>query len=269
MNTFKTSTLKKFENILRQRNYSIKTVEMYSSYVLKYYKHINKDVYQLTISDLTEYLYNYKYSSVSQQNQVINALKIFYKYILNKSNIHLNKIERPRNEKRLPQVIDKTYVLQKISKIENLKHKSILSLAFSVGLRVSEVINLKITDIDSTRMVIIIRQSKGNKDRIVPLSQNILNLLREYYKVFKPKEHLFNGQFDLKYSSTSCNQLVKQYLGNKYHFHLLRHSCFTSLLESGTDIRIIQKLAGHSSSKTTEVYTHVSTQILQNIPLPI
>jgi integrase/recombinase XerD len=269
MNTFELSTLKKFENILSQKNYAKNTIQMYSFYVLKFYTTINKDVYELTISDLTNYLYSYKFTSISQQNQIINALKLFYKYILNKSDIHLNKIERPRKEKHLPQIIDKQYVLQQIAKIENLKHKAILSLAFSVGLRVSEVINLKIADIDSNRMVITIWKAKGNKDRIVPLSQNILILLREYYKAFKPNEYLFNGQFDLKYSATSCNQLVKQYLGKNYHFHLLRHSCFTSLLESGTDIRIIQKLAGHVSSKTTEIYTHVSTNILQNIPLPI
>jgi site-specific recombinase XerD len=118
-------------------------------------------------------------------------------------------------------------------------------------------------------MIINIKNGKGKKDRIVPLSPNILELLRNYFKEYKPKEYLFNGQNSLKYSSTSCNQIVKKYLGNKYHFHLLRHSCFTSLLECGTDLRIIQNLAGHSSSKTTEIYTHVSTNLLNKINLPI
>ena len=169
----------------------------------------------------------------------------------------------------MPKIINKEFLLEQINKIDNLKHKAILSLGFSVGLRVSEVINLKIEDIDSKLMIINIKQAKGKKDRIVPLSQNILILLRNYFKKFTPKEYLFNGQFSLQYSTTSCNQLVKQYLGKEYHFHLLRHSCFTSLLESGTDLRIIQKLAGHSSSKTTEIYTHVSKNILNKIPLPI
>lgn len=142
-------------------------------------------------------------------------------------------------------------------------------LAYSVGLRVSEVINLKITDIDSSRMIITIRQAKGKKDRVVPLSPNVLNVLREYFKEFKPKVFLFNGQFDPQYSATSCNAIVKQYLGNRYHFHLLRHSCFTNLLEGGTDLRIIQKIAGHASSKTTEIYTHVSTQLLHKVALPV
>ena len=118
-------------------------------------------------------------------------------------------------------------------------------------------------------MVIIIRQSKGNKDRIVPLTENILNLLRLYYKQYKPKDYLFNGQNGLKYSPESCNKIVKKYIGKDYHFHLLRHSCFTNLTDQGIDLRIIQKLAGHSSSKTTEIYTHVSTELLNKLPLAL
>lgn len=118
-------------------------------------------------------------------------------------------------------------------------------------------------------MIITIRQSKGKKDRIVALSEKILEILREYFKEFKPKEYLFNGQFDLQYSHRSCNQIVKQYLGKEYHFHQLRHSNATALLEAGTDLRVIQKHLGHSSSKTTEIYTHVSTTVLQSMALPI
>lgn len=118
-------------------------------------------------------------------------------------------------------------------------------------------------------MIIHIHNAKGRKDRIVPLSENILLLLREYYKKYKPKEYLFNGQFELKYSAKSCNQIIKKYLGEKYHFHQLRHSFATFLIENGTGLRRIQKLLGHSSSKTTEIYTHVSTENLHKINLPI
>ena len=198
----------------------------------------------------------------------ISALKLFYTRTI-KQPFKFKYIEYPRSEKKLPRVIDQKFLLEKISLIENLKHKSIISLAFSTGMRVSEICNLKIEDIDSKRMIIYIRNAKGNKDRIVPLSENILQLLRLYFKEYKPKTYLFNGQFDLIYSSRSCNEIVKKYIGKDYHFHLLRHSSFTTLLESGVDLRIIQKLAGHASSKTTEIYTHVSNNILQKIKLPI
>jgi site-specific recombinase XerD len=260
--------LKIYKQSLKYFNYSERTIEMYSHYFEKFIINRNKYYQHLTSIDFTEYLTNYKFSSISQQNQIINALKFGYEKVLNKKYDKID-FQRPRKEKHLPQIIDKDFLLSKINQIENIKHKSIISLAYSVGLRVSEVINLKISDIDSKRMLINIRQAKGNKDRIVPLSQVILELLRKYFVQYKPKEYLFNGQFDIKYSPESCNQIVKKYLGKEYHFHLLRHSCFTSLLESGTDLRIIQKLAGHSSSKTTEIYTHVSTQLLNKINLPI
>jgi len=249
-------------------NYSKRSIEIYAHYLNKFLISVNKYSKHLTSNDFQNYLNNYKFTSISQQNQIINSIKFYYEKVLNKK---YDKIDfsRPRNEKRLPQIIEKNYLINKINNIQNLKHKAIIALAYSVGLRVSEVINLKIFDIDSKRMIININQTKGKKDRIVPLSLNILKILRDYYKEYRPKEYLFNGQFDLQYSSTSCNQIVKKYLGKDYHFHLIRHSTFTSLLESGTDLRIIQKLAGHKSSKTTEIYTHVSTNLLSKINLPI
>ena len=142
-------------------------------------------------------------------------------------------------------------------------------MTYSVGLRVSEVVNLKIQDIDSKRMLIHIKNAKGRKDRIVPLSQNVLDLLREYYKKYKPKEYLFNGQTTIQYSVGSCQKIYKKYIDINSSIHTLRHSSFTNLLESGTDLRIIQKIAGHSSSKTTEIYTHVSNKLLSKVNLPI
>jgi site-specific recombinase XerD len=260
--------LKIINEKLKYFNYSKNTNKIYFHYIKEFLVKTNKYYYHLTSKDIQKYIDNYDFSSISQQNQVISSIKFLYEKVLNKK---YNKVSftRPRNEKRLPQIIDKEYLLNQINKIKNPKHKTIISLAYSVGLRVSEIINLKIEDIDSKRMIINIIQGKGKKDRIVPLSNNILNLLRDYYKEYKPKIYLFNGQNSLQYSSTSCNQIVKKYIGSKYHFHLLRHSCFTSLLENGTDLRIIQKLAGHKSVKTTEIYTHVSKQTLNKISLPI
>jgi site-specific recombinase XerD len=139
----------------------------------------------------------------------------------------------------------------------------------SSDLRVSEITNLKIEDIDSKRMIIHIKNAKGKKDRIVPLSQRVLDLLRDYWKEYKPKEYLFNGQSGGKYSINSCQKIYKKYIDEASSIHTLRHSSFTNLLESGTDLRIIQKIAGHSSSKTTEIYTHVSNQLLSKVKLPI
>ncbi len=142
-------------------------------------------------------------------------------------------------------------------------------MTYSVGLRVSEIVNIKIEDIDSKRMLIHIKNAKGRKDRIVPLSQTVLELLRNYFKEYRPKEYLFNGQNELRYSIGSCQKIYKKYIDTNSSIHTLRHSSFTNLLESGTDLRIIQKIAGHSSSKTTEIYTHVSNQLLNKVNLPI
>lgn len=260
--------IRQCEDKLHYFNYSNNTVKIYKHYITEFLIKQNKQVVHISSNDYSTYLSQYNFTSISQQNQVINALKFLYEKVLNKKYQKID-FQRPRKEKKLPKVIDNEFLIKTINNIRNLKHKTIISLAYSTGTRVSEVVNLKITDIDSKRMIITIRQSKGNKDRIVPLSQTILQLLRDYYKKYKPKEYLFNGQDSLQYSARSCNQIVKKYLGEQYHFHLLRHSCFTKLLENGTDLRIIQKIAGHSNVKTTEIYTHVSNAVLNKVILPI
>lgn len=250
-------------------NYSPQTKNNYMYHIKDFVRSVgNKQIIHLNSKDFQNYLDCYNFSSISQQNQVINSIRFLYKFGLEKKYDKVS-FKRPRSEKKLPKIIEKEFLLDAISKITNSKHKAIISLAYSTGMRVSEVCNLKISDIDSKRMIITIRQSKGRKDRIVGLSEKILDILRIYFTEYKPKEYLFNGQFDLQYSSTSCNQIVKKYLGKEYHFHLLRHSNATALLEAGTDLRIIQKHLGHSSSKTTEIYTHVSTASLRMMPLPI
>jgi site-specific recombinase XerD len=262
--------LKIFQEKLRYKNYSQSSINLYTSYLKNFIEYGGiKDPYQIRTQQIVSFLEKYPYTSCSQQNQYIGALKLFAKYILNKKDIHLTKIERPKSEKKLPRVIDGEFIKERLSKIENLKHKAILTLTYSVGLRVSEIVNLKIEDIDSKRMLIHIKNAKGRKDRIVPLSQNVLNLLREYFKQCRPNEYLFNGQTSNKYSIGSCQQIYKKYIESSGHIHTLRHSCATNLLENGTDLKIIQKILGHSSVKTTEIYTHVSNQILSRVNLPI
>jgi integrase/recombinase XerD len=259
-----------FTEKLRYKNYSPRTIDVYKSYLNTFLQLNNiKDPYQVTTNQIVKFLESYNFTSTSQQNQYIGCLKLFAKYILNKKDIHLSKIERPRNEKKLPRVIDGEHIKSQLSKIENTKHRAILTLTYSVGLRVSEVVNLKIENIDSKRMLIHIKNAKGRKDRIVPLSEVVLVLLREYFKEYRPKEYLFNGQYGGKYSTGSCQKIYKKYIDQNSSIHTLRHSSFTNLLEGGTDLRIIQKIAGHASSKTTEIYTHVSNQTLSKVNLPI
>jgi integrase/recombinase XerD len=262
--------LKIFQEKLRYKNYSQSSINLYTSYLKNFIEYGGiKDPYQIRTQQIVSFLEKYPYTSCSQQNQYIGALKLFAKYILNKKDIHLTKIERPKSEKKLPRVIDGEFIKERLSKIENLKHKAILTITYSVGLRVSEIVNLKIEDIDSKRMLVHIKNAKGRKDRVVPLSQNVLNLLREYFKQCRPNEYLFNGQTSNKYSIGSCQQIYKKYIESSGHIHTLRHSCATNLLENGTDLKIIQKILGHSSVKTTEIYTHVSNQILSRVNLPI
>jgi len=254
---------------LRLKNYSENTISNYSSQVrlfLEYFNDVATKPSEISEKQIKNWLM--LANSINGRKHRISAVKLFYK-LTGKQPLKFKHIEYPRSERKLPQIIEKEFLLEAISKIENKKHKAIIALAYSTGMRVSEVCNLKIADIDSKRMIITIRQSKGRKDRIVGLSDKILEILRIYFTEYQPKEYLFNGQFDLKYSHTSCNQIVKKYLGKEYHFHLLRHSNATALLEAGTDLRIIQKHLGHASSKTTEVYTHVSTNILSKMALPI
>jgi site-specific recombinase XerD len=259
-----------FTEKLRYKNYSPRTIDVYKSYLKTFLQHNNiKDPYQITTNQIVKFLESYNFTSTSQQNQYIGCLKLFAKYVLNKKDVHLSKVERPRNEKKLPRVIDSEFIKSQLNKIKNLKHKTILTLTFSVGLRVSEIVNLKIEDIDSKRMLIHIKNAKGRKDRIVPLSQTVLEMLRKYFLEYKPKEYLFNGQKGRKYSVGSCQKMYKRYIDPNSSIHTLRHSSFTNLLENGTDLRIIQKIAGHSSSKTTEIYTHVSNQLLNKVNLPI
>jgi site-specific recombinase XerD len=199
---------------------------------------------------------------------VINAIRFLYKFGLNKKYDKVS-FKRPKSEKKLPRVIDGEHIKSQLYKIENTKHRAILTLTYSVGLRVSEIVNLKIENVDSKRMLIHIKNAKGRKDRIVPLSQTVLELLREYFKEYKPKVYLFNGQFGDKYSMGSCQKIYKKYIDNKTSIHTLRHSSFTNLLESGVDTAIIQKIAGHSSIKTTQIYLHISNKNLSKIKLPI
>jgi site-specific recombinase XerD len=261
-------TLKICEQKLNYLNYSPRTKENYLGHIGRFITSQTKSAAHLNSKDFQSYLDNYQFTSISQQNQVINSIRFLYKFGLDKKYDKVS-FKRPKSEKKLPRVIDGEFIKERLGKIDNIKHRAILTLTYSVGLRVSEIVNLKIEDIDSKRMIIQIKNAKGRKDRLVPLSPNVLNLLRDYFKQYRPVEYLFNGQTTNQYSIGSCQQIYKKYIDVNSSIHTLRHSSFTNLLENGTDLRIIQKIAGHSNVKTTEIYTHVSNQILQKVNLPI
>ncbi len=251
---------------LKYLNYSNNTIKIYSHYTYEFLKAINKYHQHLTSFDFQNYLDNYKFSSISQQNQIINAIKFLYETVLDKKYDKIN-FDRPRKEDKLPDVIPEEYLKLQLSKIRNAKHLAILSLAYSVALRSSDVLNLKVSDIDSQNMQIKINQGKGNKDAYLPLTNTMLVLLKDYYREYLPKEYLFEGQSRSQYSATSLNMLVKKYFGKKYHFHNIRHSTATHLLNKGVDISFIQKLLRNADVKTTMVYLKITTRDLNNLPL--
>jgi integrase/recombinase XerD len=269
--------MKKFTQWLSSKRYSPSTIKTYSEALksfLVFYR--EKALAEITNEDVIRYNNDHILKnnlSESYQNQIVNAIKLFFTTI-RETKIEINKIHRPKRAKVLPNVLSKEEIKLILNAHSNIKHKTMLSLIYSCGLRRSELLNLKSTDIDSKRGIVIIRQSKGKKDRIAPLSPKILEMLREYYSIHKPSIWLFEGQNSgEKYSEQSLQSVLKQALqksGNTkpVTLHWLRHSYATHLLESGTDLRYIQELLGHSSSKTTEIYTHVSTKSIQQIKSP-
>ncbi|WP_417431860.1 site-specific tyrosine recombinase/integron integrase [Halpernia sp.] len=267
----------KFINWLSSRRYSPNTIKTYSEALRSFFIYFRKkNISEITNEDIilynNDYILKNSFSS-SYQNQIVSAIKLYFATVREKK-IEIEKIHRPKKEKLLPNVLSKEEVKAILEAHRNLKHKVMLSLVYSCGLRRSELLHLKPHDIDSKRNIVIIRQSKGKKDRITPLSTKILELLREYYKLYKPQTYLFEGQeVGTIYSEQSLQHVLKQALAKAniqkpVTLHWLRHSYATHLLESGTDLRYIQELLGHNSSKTTEIYTHVSTKNLQQIKSP-
>jgi integrase/recombinase XerD len=269
--------IQKFKQWLRSKRYSESTITTYTEALksfLVFYR--EKAVVEITNEDVI--VYNNEYIlknnlSASYQNQIVNAIKLFFQTI-RETKMEVDKIHRPKRAKLLPNVLSKEEIKLILNAHSNIKHKTMLSLIYSCGLRRSELLNLKPNDIDSKRGIVIIRQSKGKKDRIAPLSPKILEMLREYYNGYKPKTWLFEGQLEnTKYDERSLSNVLKQALtksriSKPVSLHWLRHSYATHLLESGTDLRYIQELLGHSSSKTTEIYTQVSTKNIQQIKSP-
>ncbi len=262
-----------FRKILIIRNYSEGTISNYNNALIQFRKwnyreiDLDKDLLFKYVEQLKTFDKSYSYI----KNSII-ALKLFSELVLGKklNNDYLKGIKR---KSKLPNVLSIQEVKNVIDSIENIKHKAIISLIYSCGLRISECINLKIADIDSKRMLIKIVQGKGKKDRYVQLSAKLLELLRDYYKQYHPKEHMFQGQFKDEYSSKSIQNVLRKALQKcgitkKITVHSLRHSFATHLVEQGTDIRIIQEILGHKDIRTTQIYTHISNANISKIKNP-
>ena len=269
--------LLQFIETLELKAYSPNTIQTYRNefaqllYVLK-----DKPVQALSpqrLRDYFVYCINTLKLSESTIHSRINAVKFYFEQVLHHDKAFID-IPRPKKRIILPNVLAISQVERLFGQLENLKHKTMIYLAYSAGLRVSEVVNLKIKDIHSERMVINIKGAKGKKDRTVALSQGILELLRKYYVAYQPKNWLFEGQFDGEPYSIRSLQSIFHRAKNEAKilqdvtFHSLRHSYATHLHEAGTDIKLIQELLGHNDIKTTLRYTHVSNRTLANIKSP-
>ena len=257
----------------RYANSTVKTYVVFFEKFINYHKYKAIDALDETdVRAFLQYMIT-KNKSNSYINQAVNAIKFYYEVVLDMPNRYYD-IERPRKEFKLPQVISKQDVMAIINNTNNIKHKCIVQALYSAGLRRSELLNLKVGDIDSKRMLIRVTQSKGKKDRYTILSKTLLIDLRVYYMKHKPKIYLFEGASGKQYSGASVLKIVKTAarrakLRNKVTPHVLRHCFATHLLEDGVDLRQIQVILGHQSSKTTEIYTHVATNTFKAIKNPL
>jgi integrase/recombinase XerD len=269
--------LDQFKQYLENKRYSKSTINNYTSHVthfLNYFRSDNPE--DLTNEDVNKYVNDYiirGQRSASFQNVAISALKKFFDIVQNVY-IDIDEFERPKEGRKLPSVLNQKEVQRLIESVTNIKHKLILSLIYSSGLRLGESVNIKLSDIDTRRKLLCIRQAKGNKDRYSILAKNIFPLLKLYLNTYNPKVWLFENEKGEKYSTASVQKLfkkakekakIKKYGG----VHSLRHSFATHLLDKGTDLRYIQELLGHRSSKTTEIYTHVTKKDIGKIISPL
>lgn len=270
--------LLKWCDYLKGRQYAPKTIEVYSQALRQFFIWLgdknHKEVRKEDVSRYMQHLVIGKHISRSYQNQVINALKSFYYHTLS---IHMSSemLERPRREYSLPQFLTREEVSNIFHTIGNLKHRAMISLVYACGLRLGEVIRIRLADIDASQRLLMIRHSKGNKDRMVPLPESILHLLNDYAQAYRPKQFLFEGQWDGQpYSERSVQQVFKNAVRKSgirkqdATLHWLRHSYATHLLEMGTNLRDLQALLGHKNIKTTEGYTHVSSTKFRHIVSP-
>ncbi len=265
------------DEALTLKGYSPKTKKAYINHFKRFCVFVNNEdekINEKWLKKYTLYLLEHKEVSHSYANQAINAVKFYVQHV-KKEKMKMCDMPRPKAQKKLPNVLSEEEVKRIIDALSNNKHKVLLMIVYSSGLRVSEVVRLKISDVDSDRMLVRIRQGKGRKDRYSMLSEAALEELRKYYKEYKPKEWLFESQDKKWHLSERTVQKVfknackKANIKKEVGIHSLRHSFATHLLEGGVDLRYIQEILGHKSSKTTEIYTHVTKKSIGKIVSPL
>lgn len=269
--------LNQFYSFLKGKRYSKSTIQTYTFFIADFINfHTKIPLKELTnrsVELFIEKVFIERNYSVSSQRQFISALKLFIVFCP-QTQINDLILERPKKSRKLPNVLSQEEVLEIIRCTQNLKHRAILALIYSCGLRISELINLKLTDFHIDRKQLIIRDGKGRKDRYVSLAESFLPLLSNYYYSFKPKVYFTEGQNGGKYSAESVRQFLKKSclkarISKPVTPHTLRHSYATHLLENGVDIRYIQSLLGHAKPETTMIYTHVKRKDLLEIQNPL
>jgi len=269
-----------FLKYMQMRNYSPSTISTYYYFLLRFINSYKlNSIGQINefgsdkINEYHQWMVGEKSYSFQTINQSVNAIKLYYNNFMQRT-VKLDQVIRPKLGRGLPKVWSKEEVSNILGCITNLKHKTLLSLVYGSGLRIGEALKLRLSDIDSKRMRIRILGAKGKKDRYTILGNALLKMLRIYYDEYKPSDFLFAGQFGGNYSTTSAGNVLKAAIKRsgvprRGALHSLRHSFATHLLESGTDLRYIQELLGHESSKTTDIYTHVSNKYLHQIKSPL
>lgn len=269
--------LQLFVETLQLKAYSESTIKTYSNefaQLLYLLKNVSVDTLDgLKLRSYFLYCINTLKLSENTLHSRINAVKFYFEQVLHRENLFF-EVPRPKKPTLLPQVISTKDVKKLFEITQNLKHNLMLKLVYGMGLRVSEIVNIKITDIDSKTMQVFIERAKGKKDRYTNLPESILQQLREYYKVYKPGKYLFEGQYGDRYSVRSVQKVFKDAMkkakiNKTVGIHGLRHSFATHLLDSGTDIKFIQELLGHNDIKTTLRYIHVTRRTMKNVISPL
>lgn len=264
--------------LLEQKRYSPSTIKTYRAYFSDFMEyHKGRNIDRLKVADINRYilyLVNEKKISVSQQNMRINAIKFYYEQVKGGQRQYYGGITRAKEYKSLPEVLSRNEVARILACLSNRKHRCMISLIYSAGLRRSELLNLTPKDIISERMLVRI-MGKGRKCRYSLLSEKLLKDLREYFKEYRPQKWLFEGETPgEQYSASALVKILKEAasragIKHRVHVHMLRHSFATHLLEQGTDLRTIQELLGHNDIKTTSIYLHVTSAHKAKIPNPL